>query len=55
MHLAGSDYTYSYLVLAVGSVQGYLGTEGAQKNAFAFRTRDDVLALERQLQELATG
>ncbi|HEY9847743.1 MAG TPA: FAD-dependent oxidoreductase, partial [Candidatus Caenarcaniphilales bacterium] len=46
---SGSDYTYNDLVLAVGSTQGYLGTEGAQENAFAFRTRENVFALERQL------
>ncbi|GAA6616921.1 NAD(P)/FAD-dependent oxidoreductase [Scytonema sp. NUACC26] len=52
VHLAsGSDYTYSYLVLAVGSVQGYLGTEGAQENTFAFRTRENAFALERQLRD----
>jgi NADH dehydrogenase len=48
---SGSDYTYSHLVLAVGSIQGYLGTEGAQENAFAFRTRENVFALESQLRE----
>lgn len=31
---SGSDYIYDHLVLAVGTIQGYLGTEGAQKNAF---------------------
>lgn len=46
---SSSDCTYDHLVLAVGSVQGYLGTEGAQKNAFAFRTREDAIALQRQL------
>lgn len=48
---SGSDYTYNDLVLAVGSTQGYLGTEGAQENAFAFRTRENAIALERQLRE----
>jgi NADH dehydrogenase FAD-containing subunit len=48
---SGTDYSYSHLVLAVGSVQGYMGTEGAQKNAFAFRTRENVIALERRLRE----
>lgn len=52
VHLAsGPDHTYNYLVLAVGSIQGYLGTEGAQENAFAFRTRENALALERQLRD----
>lgn len=46
---SGSEYSYNYLVLTVGSVQGYLGTEGAQENAFAFRSRENAIALERQL------
>ena len=48
---SGSDYTYSHLVLAVGSIQGYLGTEGARENALAFRTRENAFALERQLRD----
>lgn len=48
---SGSDYIYDHLVLAVGSIQGYLGTEGAQKNAFAFRTQENAIALEHQLRE----
>ncbi|MBW4692689.1 MAG: NAD(P)/FAD-dependent oxidoreductase [Lyngbya sp. HA4199-MV5] len=48
---SGLDYSYDHLVLTVGSVQGYLGTEGAQKNAFAFRSRENAIALERQLRE----
>ncbi|MBW4625945.1 MAG: NAD(P)/FAD-dependent oxidoreductase [Brasilonema octagenarum HA4186-MV1] len=52
VHLAsGPDHTYSYLVLTVGSIQGYLGTEGAQENAFAFRTRENAIALEHQLRD----
>ncbi|BAZ70950.1 type 2 NADH dehydrogenase (plasmid) [Fischerella sp. NIES-4106] len=48
---SGLVYNYSHLVLAVGSVQGYLGTEGAQENAFAFRSREDAIALKRHLQD----
>lgn len=48
---SGLDYPYDHLVLAVGSVQGYLGTEGAQNNAFAFRTRENAIALEGQLRK----
>jgi NADH dehydrogenase len=48
---SGSDYAYDRLVLAVGSTQGYLETEGAQENAFAFRTRENAIALEHQLRE----
>ena len=52
LHLvSGLAYTYSHLVLAVGSIQGYLGTKGAQANAFAFRTGENAIALERQLRE----
>jgi NADH dehydrogenase FAD-containing subunit len=46
---SGTDYSYGHLVLSVGSVQGYLGTEGAEENAFTFRSQADVATLERQL------
>lgn len=49
--VSGLDYTYNHLVLTVGSVQGYLGTEGAQVNAFAFRTRENAITLERHLRD----
>ncbi len=48
---SGSYYTYNHLVLAVGSIQGYLGTKGAQENAFAFRTKENALILEHQLRD----
>ena len=48
---SGSHYDYRYLVIGVGSVQGYLGTEGAKENAFAFRTEEDTVALEKHLKE----
>ena len=48
---SGSYYDYRYLVLGVGSTQGYLGTEGAKENAFAFRTQEDAIALEKHLRE----
>ncbi|MBW4470546.1 MAG: NAD(P)/FAD-dependent oxidoreductase [Stenomitos rutilans HA7619-LM2] len=51
MLASDADYTYAHLVLAVGSVQGYLGTEGAQENAFAFRSRENAIALEHQLRD----
>ncbi|MEB3228743.1 MAG: NAD(P)/FAD-dependent oxidoreductase [Synechocystis sp.] len=41
---------YDNLVLAVGSVQGYLGTEGAEHHAFAFRSREEAIALKSHLQ-----
>ncbi len=49
--VSGSSYTYNHLVLAVGSIQGYLGTEGASENAFAFRTRENAIALETHLRD----
>ena len=48
---SGLNYDYRFLVLGVGSTQGYFGTEGAAENAFAFRTREDVVRLERHLRE----
>lgn len=47
----GSHYSYQYLVIAVGSTQGYFGTEGAKENAFPFRTRSDALRLKQHLQD----
>ena len=46
---SGSNYIYNYLVLTVGSVQSYMKTEGAEKNTFAFRTRENAIALKNQL------
>jgi NADH dehydrogenase FAD-containing subunit len=48
---SGPHYDYQYLVLAVGSNQGYFGVEGAQENAFPFRTRIDTLNLKQHLQD----
>jgi NADH dehydrogenase FAD-containing subunit len=48
---SGLHYNYEYLVLAVGSVQGYFGVEGAQRYGFAFRTRTDALRLRQHLQD----
>jgi NADH dehydrogenase FAD-containing subunit len=48
---SGSGCPYSHLVLSVGSVQGFLGTVGAQENAFAFRTRENAFALQHQLRQ----
>ncbi len=46
---SGLHYTYRHLVLGVGSIQGYLGTQGAAENAFAFRTRENVIDLKHHL------
>ncbi len=48
---SGLHYDYRYLVLGVGSTQGYFGTEGAKENAFAFRTQEDAVKLEKHLRE----
>lgn len=46
----GELYRYRYLVLGVGSQQGYFGTEGAAEHGFAFRTEADAIALRRHLE-----
>jgi NADH dehydrogenase len=46
---SGLHYTYTNLVLALGSITGYFGTPGAAENSFSFRTREDALALRHQL------
>ncbi len=48
---SGLHYNYRYLVLGVGSTQGYFGTEGAKENAFPFRTQEDAISLERHLRD----
>ena len=49
--VSGLHYDYKYLVFGVGSTQGYFGTKGAKENAFAFRTQEDAVRLERHLRE----
>lgn len=48
---SGNSYKYSNLVLALGSVTGYHGVEGAKENAFPFWTQADAIALDRHLRE----
>ncbi len=48
---SGNCYNYSNLVLAVGSVTGYFGVEGARENALPLRMGEDALALDKQLRE----
>lgn len=48
---SGLSYDYRYLVLGVGSRQGYFGTEGAKENAFPFRTGSDAVKLERHIRQ----
>jgi NADH dehydrogenase len=47
----GDTYSYSNLVLAVGSVTGYFGVEGARENALPFRTQADAIAIDRHLRD----
>lgn len=50
--LASSDsYEYSNLVLALGSVTGYFGVDGAKENALPFRTQQDAIAIDRHVRE----
>ncbi|XGV98576.1 MAG: NAD(P)/FAD-dependent oxidoreductase [Leptolyngbya sp. BL-A-14] len=52
VQLAGGDnYSYSNLVLALGSVTGYFGVEGAKEHAFSFRTQEDAIALDHHLRD----
>ena len=48
---SGQSYSYSNLVLALGSVTGYFGAEGAQENALPFRTQADAIAVDRHLRD----
>ncbi|MEG3439722.1 NAD(P)/FAD-dependent oxidoreductase [Pannus brasiliensis CCIBt3594] len=49
--VGGDEYNYSNLVLALGSVTGYFGVEGAKENALPFRTREDAIEIDRQLRD----
>lgn len=52
VQLAGGDcYGYSNLVLALGSITGYFGVEGAREHAFPFRTQADAIAIDRHLRD----
>jgi NADH dehydrogenase FAD-containing subunit len=49
--VSGLQYTYGYLVLALGSQTNYFGILGAEEYTFAFRTGKDAQALGRHLRE----
>src|SRR6478672_2785819 len=49
--ISGDCYQYSNLVLALGSVTGYFGVEGAKEYAFDFRTQENAIALDRHLRD----
>lgn len=52
VQLTGGDcYRYSHLVLALGSVTGYFGVEGADVNAFPFRTQADAIAIDHHVRD----
>ena len=48
---SGTAYNYSNLVLALGSVTGYFGVEGAREYALPLRTQDDAIAIDRQFRD----
>ena len=45
------NYTYDNLVLALGSVGGFFGIEGAKEHTFLFRTGEQAIKLGRHLRE----
>lgn len=52
VHLgSGLHYSYSYLVLALGSVSGYSSIKGAAENTFPFRSIEDAIALGQHLRD----
>jgi len=48
---SGNAYNYSNLVLALGSVPGYFGVEGAKEYALPFWTQADAIAIDRRLRD----
>lgn len=48
---SGLHYTYSHLVLALGSITGYFNISGAEEHSFPFRTASDAIALGRHLRD----
>lgn len=48
---SGDNYSYSNLVLALGSVTGYFNVAGAQENALPFRTQQDAIVLDHHLRD----
>ena len=47
----GGSYHYSNLVLALGSMTGYFGIQGAQEHSLPFRTQEDAIAIDRHLRD----
>lgn len=48
---SGTSYNYSNLVLALGSVTGYFGVEGAKEYALPLWTQQDAIAIDRHLRD----
>ena len=48
---SGASYNYSNLVLALGSVDTYLGVEGAKEHALSLRLGEDAIAIDKRLRE----
>ena len=48
---SGDYYSYSNLVLALGSVTAYFGVEGAKEYTLPFWTQDDAIAIDRHLRD----
>ena len=46
---SGTCYNYSNLVLALGSVDTYLGVEGVKENALSLRLGEDAIAIDKKL------
>lgn len=49
--IGGDSYSYSNLVLALGSTTGYFGVKGAQEHALPFRSQADAIAIDRHLRD----
>ncbi len=48
---SGDCYKYSNLVLALGSVTGYFGVEGAKEYALPFWTQENAIAIDKHLRD----
>ena len=48
---SGQSCSYSHLVIALGSVSGYFGIEGAKDYTLPFRDVRDAIALQQQVEE----
>jgi NADH dehydrogenase len=51
MLTSGLHYDYGNLILGLGSVTNFFGTQGAEDYAFPFRTGEDAIALRQHLRQ----